>query len=272
MTKALNDEIEKMKLELSSLDGEQDDTQEEELEESNEGEEDPAPQEVVEEAPKEEPKPVEEPKEELDGSAYARMRRENAALKKQLQEREAPKQEAEVSSIDDTIMQSVVEREKLGRAAREFSGMVEEFKAHAPSDFAEITNAYESAVYQSLRVQNPRLTHDQLVEQTTKTLLYKASSYLNQGFNPVEEMYHEAKALGLKPAPKQEQPAPEQDIRPDLDKIAANKRRNAGTAGAKGSAGSAGQMTATALADLPAHEYAKIPPSERKRIIQNIGG
>jgi len=236
-------------------------------------------EEVVEEEPevKEEPKP--EVKEELDDAGHARLRRERAAEKKRADELEAENQRLRNPPKEDDgeevnpIIAKVYNRIQYEEAGREFASREEQFKQNAPADFEDVANQYKAAVYHKIRIDNPDLSHADLLEATNKDLLMKASNYLNEGFNPIEEMYHAAKKLGFKAIPKEEpKPEPEEkkDLKPDLSKVAANRARNAGTAGAAASGSGGGQLTAAVAADMPAKDWAKLSPEQKKAVFNTL--
>lgn len=238
--------------------------------------EDPAKEEPVKE------EPVKEEPEKLDDSGYARLRREKAAAEKLAREKEqeladlkaqlAAKQEPldQPQFTEQYIppeLQSIIEKERYNQAGREFNAFEDQFRRKV-LDYDDVSNAYKQALAQSIKVQNPRISTDDLIERTNLALLKKAGAYLNQGFDPIEEMYYDAKEyLGIKAAPKEvakEEPA--KDLKPDLSKVAANKARNAGTAGAKG-AGERGQITLAVAAEMSVKEWASLPAAEKKRIL-----
>ncbi len=237
------------------------------------------PLEEVEEKPEEKPEVKEEPKPEvLDDSGYARLRREKAAaeklarekeqelenLKAQLAAKQQPETEAEAPQLPPELEQ-IIKKERYNQAGREFNALEEQFRRKAP-DYDDVANAYKAALLQSIKIQNPRMTTDELIEKTNEALLVKAGSYVRAGFDPIEELYHEAKELGFKAAPKEQPKEEPKELKPDLSKIAANKARNAGTTGAKG-AGERGQITLAAAADMSVQEWASLPAAEKKRIL-----
>jgi len=213
-----------------------------EQEENTEQPVDDTPEEpVVDEAPKEE----EPKKEEKTADDFARERRERVAEAKRIKdaERRAEEAEARAAALEapETAEQTeihpdileIIEDKKFEKAGQEFSQLEEEFKRQAPSDFEEVSTGYKVALYNSIRLDNPRLTHDQLLKETNRKLLIKAGSYYNQGLNPIEEMYHDAKSLGL----SYKQPEPKEEVKerkPDMNKVHENQKRSAGMAGAPG--------------------------------------
>ena len=236
----------------------------------------------VKEQPKDEPK--EEPKEEeLDDSGYRKLRRDAAAAKKRAQELEeelARERQAKTQVTQEVETAQSVELppeiKKMhedyayNQAKNEFIGIVNSFKETAPQDFADVTAQYENALFNATRLEHPRASIDEIKAMTERKLLFKASQYASQGYNPAEELYEEARALGFKAIPKKEvEVEAEEEKKPDLNKIAANKARSAGTAAAKGR-GTGGQLTALAASELTTQEWAKLPAAEKARILESL--
>lgn len=274
MTKALQEELENIQKELEALNGEEvkEDAPEEEAEE-------PVKEEPVKEEPEAEPV-KEEPKEEEkepDASGYRRLRLEKDAekrradaLEQRIKDLEAKKPEAPQATEDapttDYELEQIKIENRYKAAEKVVMNMEEAFKQSAPDDYDDVALQYRATVYNGIRLENPDLSHVDLLEQTRRKILEIAANHKSKGYDPIERMYLDGKKMGYGKLKQQEATPAKEELKPDLDKIAANKKRNAGTAGAKGG-GERGQMTAEALAALPAHEYAKIPVSERKRII-----
>jgi len=276
MTKALREEAEEIKKELEALTQEEEKVVEDTAEAPAEAEETAEPEEEEEPTEAEE-KPKEE---ELDASGYRRLRLEKEAerrraddLERQIAELKAQKpQEPEQEEVEAPQTDYELEQIKLEKryeaAERAVVAMEQDFKQSAPEDFDDVSLQYKATIYRGLQADNPDYGHDQLLEATRRKLLEIAANHKAKGYNPIEKMYLDGKRMGFKSIPKQEESVQE-ELKPDLNKIAANKRRNAGTAGAKG-AGERAQMTPAALADLPASEYAKIPLAERMRIMKSL--
>lgn len=270
----LLDELKRMKEELAK--GEN--PEEEEIEEAEE-EAAPEPEEKEPEKEEEKPEPEakpEEKKEELDNAGYARLRREAAAekhraqqLEKEIAELRATREVAEAPAQIPLPpeLQSVVDDNRISRAEREFAILENKAKQIHP-EYGAVASEYAAAMYQSIRVQNPRKSDVELNEMTKKAILMKAGEYARQGYeNPVEEMYHEARELGFTGKSFQKQEAPrEEKIEPDLKKVAENRKRSTGMAANNGR--SEGLMTlAHAATELTAAEWAKLPASEKKRLM-----
>lgn len=260
----LLDEREELKKQLEeALEAEKNEPPEEEVEEEVVVEEP-----VVEpvEEPKEEPAP--KPDSELTSSEFARIRRENAAMKKQLAEREALKAEP-VQTIEQPvlppIMEEIAREYQINQAGVEFNQMEAAFRRQVP-DYDDVSNAFKQDLFRSVKLQNPRMSDDLVLKETNKQLLLKASQYVNQGLDPVQEMYEDAKSLGYKARPKEEPKEEKTQIKPDLSKVAENKERNSGMMGAKGAGGQPELTKAGAAAYSPV-EWAKLSRDEKNRIL-----
>jgi hypothetical protein len=242
--------------------------QEEQPKEEVEQPKEPEKEEVKEEEPK---------KEEPTNPDYARLRREAAAAKKKAQEEEQrrieleqrlARQEEVVDYVDEDKQQrpdpeiaEVLIRHKMEKAEKEFMALEQNF-AKGVDDYEDISKLYAQEVARSIYVQNPRLTPEQVMEAAKKTILVKASNYMNQGYDPIEELYHEAKQLGLKPVKKEPEKAA------SLDKVEANKQRSSGFVAAKGSGD--GRMTREHAVTMTNQEWAKLPRAEKERLMRGL--
>jgi len=243
-------------------DGEVDDTEEPEFKEVE--------KEVVKEEVKEDPEPKDFAKMRRDANAAKKeaedLRNEVARLKA---ERESPaEKEVEVPTIElPAEITSIVERDRYERAGREFARLEESFKRTAPEDFEDVSTQYKNALMQSIRIQNPRMGHEELLEATTKQLLHKASQYMNSKHDPIEEMYYEAKELGFKAVPKEAEVKETEKKTPDQAKLAANRERNAGTTATSGQGGAV-KVTREAASNYTPAEWMKLPKEEKARLLR----
>lgn len=279
---SLEDTIKNLKSQIAEEDDKE--IPEDEAEVVEEPVEEAKPEEKPEEpeAAKEEPKP-EEPApvvdEKPDAAAFQRLRREAAAAKKQAAEAETkrlemetrmaerdaePKEEAAplpiIPGLDDMLRSH-----QLTRAEQEFKGMESSFRRTNP-EYDAIANEYGMAIAQSIRIQNPRLSNDVIAERTRETILLKAAKFLNDGFDPVEELFHEAKDLGFNgQSAKKAEPAKEIEVKPDMAKLAANRSKSTGMTAASGR--SAGQLTQKAATELTSAEWMKLPAAEKHRLL-----
>lgn len=274
---SLQDELARMKAELAQGQvKEQEELEEAPIEQEEEEEiKEPEKEESVEEK-KEEPK--EEPKEEekLDNAGYARLRREAAAEKRlrEQKERELEEVYAKLNAKQETPqeevqlppqVQSIVERDRINQAAREFDILESQVKHRYP-EYSAVASEYAQAMYQSIRLQNPRKSQVELSEMTRNAILMQAGEFARQGFeNPVEELFHTAKELGYTGKSFQKEEPKEERLEPDMRKVAENRKRSTGMTANNGR--SEGQMTIGVAADLTSAEWARLPKAERQRLM-----
>lgn len=262
---SLLDQLEEDKKKLNEMLKEEIVEEETEEEVEEEQEEEPAKEEPKEEI-KEEPKVEEKPGSEPSNSDFARIRRENAALKRKLEERAETKVEEPQEQVElPPVLQELVRERQMDLAAQQLQAMEADFKRTVP-DFEDVAGAYNADMYRSVKISNPRWTNDQVAKETKRIILERAAGYYAQGLDPVQEMYEDAKALGYKAIPK-EQPKEEEKEEPrrNLAKLAANKERNAGMAGAK--VGGRPEHTVDQIASMTPAEWSKLPRSEKDAIL-----
>ncbi len=252
----LKEAIEELKKQIAETSEEEvEEVQEEVVEEPDEPEE--KPEEKAEEPAKVEEKP--------DDAAFARMRREKAALEKQLRELKEPKQEEEADNPVESELKEIIKERTYSKAEREFLSMESDFKRTNP-EYASVAAEYAQIIASSIKAQNPRLSEADLVDRTKKFVLEKAGGYLRDGFNPIEELYQEAKELGIT-GKSREKPEPEakEERRPDLRKVAENRKRSAGTAGPAGE--ERGSLTKQSAAEMSVAEWKRLPADEKRRLM-----
>lgn len=251
-----------------------------------------------------EKEPEKSPEEQLDASGYARLRRELAAERKARQELEsrlsapvqpvtqpvknAPNPEPDVNK--DPVAWVKWQKEEMERevreirewkqeqerrneainlevaAAQEFKAIEAEFKASVP-DFDDVADHFNNKMAQSIAMIEPHLTQEQVIAKVKDRVLRMAGEYVRQGLNPVEELYHLSKErYGY--TPRVEKEDDDEPKKPDLSKVAANKKRNAGTAAAKGS-GAMPQLTREAAAEMSVADWAALTPQEKQRLLSS---
>lgn len=239
-------------------------------------------EEVVEEKPEEvedeveEEKPKEEPEEKPDNSAFAKLRRDAAAYKRRAEEAERaneelrtkPKEEAEVKEEAPRVapeIEEMVMSHRMSKAEQEFQSLEGKFRASNP-EYDSVAEQYANALAQSIKVQNPRMSNAEVAERTKKTILLKASQYVQEGYDPIEEIYQEAKELGFS-AKKKEAAKEQEEIKPDMKKVSANRARSTNMAATNGR--SQPQMTQAAAADLTVAEWSKLSKEEKRKLMYN---
>lgn len=279
---SLQEEIIKMKAELANQEMVEEEVIEEVQEEIPAEEEAPKEEEKVEEI-LEEKEAEKKPIEELDNAGYARLRREAAAEKRlaEAEKRRADQLQRELEEIrkvkDQPIeeadlgisqeFKAVVEDHRANKAEREFAILENRVKQQYP-EYGAIAAEYAAAMYQSIRVQNPRKSEYELNEMTKHAILLQAGQYACDGHeNPVEEMFHVAREMGFtgKSMQKQEEKPKEEKLQPDMRKVAENRKRSTGMTGSNGRA--EGLMTVAAATTLTTAEWGKLPVTERRRLM-----
>jgi hypothetical protein len=269
------DEQQKLEQEAASTE-----TEEKEIEAVEEKQEEPKEEEKSEPEPE---KKQEEPEDKQENAAFARMRREAAAAQKKAADEEIKRLElekiikeiennsnavepaSEAPAIPEELIEMVKEH-KLSKAEKEFKELENKFRATAP-DYDAVTAEYAMALAQAIKIQNPRLSNEQVALKAKEEILIKASNFLSNGYDPIGELYHQAKELGfngnsIKKAAEQKEK--EVVIKPDLEKLAANRARSSGMTGAGGT--KEGVLTAQRLSEMSAGEYAKVPLAEKIRL------
>lgn len=220
---------------------------------------------------------VEEPEQKAEESdddfrvrknEYYKLRREKQKLERENQELKQSRTTDE-ESADDDLLAEVKKEVMIKRALREFTEMESSFVREAGvDDYEDVTSQYRQAVYNSLRVMNPKISHEALLDQTRETILMRASQYVQQGLDPIAELYYSAKELGFKKMAKE---ATKEDAKetpkPDLKKVAANKKRSAGMAGS--SASGRPEITAEAAASMSPAEFAKLSKEDKDRFLRS---
>lgn len=227
---------------------------------------------AVEEPAKPEPEPAKVEEEKPDDSAFARLRRESAANKRRAEEAEerlAAKEkpaEVEVETPEvPPLLTNMIKDYQNGLAEREFKSFESQI---SDPNYAAVTAEYANAMSAAIKMQNPRKSTAEIAEITKQTIIGKAAEFARAGYaNPVEELFHEAKELGFTGKSMQREPEAKPEPKPDMAKVAENRRRNAGTASANGE--SKQGLTRRAIADngISSAEWAKLPIEERKALM-----
>lgn len=226
----------------------------------------------------------EKPKEEkLDDSGYARLRREAAAEKKRADAATARAEAAEAKAVEFTAGKEATEKEvqevdpeialvvrdhRIGRAEKEFQQFENNFRSKQP-DYDAVAGEYAAALAASIRIQNPRKSNMEVAELAKHELLKKAGGFLNAGFDPIEELYHEAKELGFtgKSMQRQQEKEEKPEPKPDMSKVASNRKRSAGTAASTGE--SKTDLTRQYIAEngITGAEWMKLSAEKKKELM-----
>jgi len=278
----LQDIIDETKKELEGLNAEEkvvevaeiesvEPTEEPEEDIEAEAEEDIAEEENLEEESEDKVEAKEEESEEEKNSRFAKMRRDLAAEKKLNADLRAEKENPipEPQSAEDGMnreVEDIIMERRYQKATQEFEALEANFSKDV-EDFDAISLAYKTAIYQSKRVLNRNKTHNELLEDTRNEILHTAANYMKQGLDPIQEMYDDAKSLGLTPV--QTNHVEEKEIKPDLSKVAKNKARNSGMVAGKGSGGKADISREHAATEMTVGQWSKLSAGEKKRLLMD---
>lgn len=139
-------------------------------------------------------------------------------------------------------------------------------------DYDDVKAHYVKTLAFSFKSLNRNLTDQQLVQAVDAKIYADAIKLYEEGYeNPVHALYDRIKADGYTPSKATEK---EEKLKPDLDKVAKNKARNAGTVAAAAGTGS-GEVTARfAATEMTTAEvgklFATMSPQEKKNFYQNL--
>lgn len=138
-------------------------------------------------------------------------------------------------------------------------------------DFNQVRDYLLMKQVSSMKALYPYLSDEQASVAVYKHLKTETNRMLGQGYdNPLIEMYNREKSSGgyQPPAPKDEK---EEELRPDLSKVAKNRARNSGMAGVSGR-GQGGELTASSVVGkgIPAGEYAKLSKADKAKVLDNL--
>lgn len=228
--------------------------------------------------------------------AFAKMRRDKAALKRKLEEKEQAKEqpkkeeakapeEPEKYTEDGNITREWFEwnnervnekiegvskeveatraneqqQELIRGAVKELQEYEEEF-AHEVDDFKEVSLAYKEHMERSIKTLNPSATPQQVQSLLASHILKTAGQFVTDGKDPAEEMYYMAKEMVgevKKSAKKDDKPDEMKNT-----KTAAKNRRRSGTPLKKGRGESGARYTAEQLDSMSPAELQRLSPAE----------
>lgn len=177
-------------------------------------------------------------------------------------DRQLEKKVHEIEEKVQTVGKKTENDRLINAAVQEFNSYEAEFRNLEPA-YDEAAEFYTKRLGESIKMLNPGASSAQIGDIIRNTVLNKAANYAKNGYDPAEELFNEAKQFGFAPSSKDEV---EEEIKPNLSKVAENRARNAGTAGAKGR-GSSGNLTPKMAAEMTNQEWAKLPASEKKRLL-----
>lgn len=211
--------------------------------------------------PKEEPKKDEdpEPSRDEDPTAWADWRARQAEKKAEAAAEMARKAEEKLTKDENKKQAEAL----MQQAQSELIGFEDQFKKTAP-DYDDVKSYYVNMLAFSIKNLNPKISNEALARAVTNQIMVRASQYMNEGYeNPIQAIYDEVKSMGYKP--KEEK---EEGKKPDLERVAKNRERNAGMAGASGSAGNGELTKRYAATEMTSAEWAKLPVAERERLMR----
>jgi hypothetical protein len=222
-------------------------------------EEESTPEEIEEEEPSEEEAPVEdEPKEEpkkeeppVDQNAMAQMRYENSRLKRELEEKNKPKEVREEEKIPDPNEDPIAYlawenrklKEEVGKVSkwteeqeskrkqeefyqaqvRGFNIAEEQFKK-TTSDYDDVSAHMVAEMRKGFRAIHPFATDQQIDSAVASKILEMAEQAAQAGYQPAGYLYNMSKErYGYKPK-EQERPVAR---KPDLSVVDKNKKKSA---------------------------------------------
>lgn len=186
---------------------------------------------------------------------------ENRQIKQELREVKQDTQAFKQKEAQQNLKQS---------ALAEVNAFENDIRTRVP-DYDAAKSYYANFEAFIIKRDNPSINPMALNEAVTLKMMKRMAHFQDEGYeNPLDAMVEEAKTLGYKP--QQASESEEKPAKPDLDKVARNKSRNAGTAGATG-AGGRGEITLQHLArEMTVAEIAKLPKGEVDRILKNQQG
>lgn len=161
-------------------------------------------------------------------------------------------------------------KQTLNQATNEFIEYEKQFKVQNTnvSDYEDATRHVVNTIARSIKVLNPSLDNDKVVETTRLELLKRASAALNAGKNPAAALYQQAYTdFGYNPKSVSEATLVEEKQEkkaPTLAKVAENRKRSAGMAG--GGSGGSGILTNDSLSTMTNAELLKLTPSDWERL------
>lgn len=176
--------------------------------------------------------------------------------------------EKKVREIEEKVSETTQETANsrlVNAAIQEFQSYENDFQATEPK-YSQAAQFYTQRLGESIKMLHPQATSAQIGELIRNKVLEKASLYVRRGLDPAEELFYEAQNLGFSSQTEDVEEEEVKEIRPNLAKVAANRQRNAGTAGAKGKGGG-GVLTRQAASELSVAEWSKLPSSEKKRLL-----
>jgi hypothetical protein len=134
-------------------------------------------------------------------------------------------------------------------------------------DFEDVKKYQAVKLGMSIKNLAPNISDQQLIETVWSRMKSDIIRLYREGHeNPVEAMYSEIKASGYQPPAKELKEDKEDVVKPDLDRVAKNRARNAGTAAAQGDSGR-GELTLAVAAQMTNREFSRLKPEDKRLIL-----
>lgn len=178
-----------------------------------------------------------------------------------------------LEKIEKNQNQQAYERsqEELTEAAKnELFQMENNLKKTLP-DYDDVKNFYVNSLAFSIKKLNRNITDQQLIKAIDTKIFNDALALHKEGYeNPVHALYEQIKADGyVAPSKAAEK---EEKLKPNIDQVAKNRARNAGTVAAAAGTGQ-GEVTARyAATEMTTEEigklFATMTPQEKKNFYQ----
>ena len=264
----------------------------EEEEEEQEAEAESTPEEEPKaDEEKEEEKQEAEPEPKLDATAHFRHRQEKKALQERIEALEAaanPKPviedtdpepdkgeqyeewlewkdrtiEAKVTKVSEWQKKQESQQEQQNiwnGAVKEFQGFEAAFQKNTP-DYEAAASHMKDRLADSYKLVNPNLTQQQVDSQVSNYILRNAAAAAQDGYNPAESLYNQAKErFGFT------KPEVAVKRKTDLKKIDANRRKSASPLQSGGQTNS-NHVSIESIAGMSMSEFAKLTPSQLREL------
>mgnify|MGYP003650006313 CR=1 FL=1 len=268
--------------EVDAADEEEAESKEEVEEESEEDEEE------------EEKEPEKEEEQKLDASAYAKLRREKRELQERVAAMEAEKApvvevatDAEPSKEDsyeewlewkndklekrqDKIEEQQAkdsrdkqQNELWSGAVKEFKGFEREFQKKTP-DYEAAADHMRERLTDAILLTNPNATQQEVSTQVSNFILKSASVAAQDGYNPAESLYRQAKErFGFTAPVAESSAAPKKQT--NLKKIDSNRRKSASPL-QSGGATNSNHVSLESINSMSMAEFARLTPSQIREL------
>lgn len=249
-------------------------------------------EEIEEDEAKEEKEPEKEKEQQLDASAYAKLRREKRELQERIEALEAAKAppvvvdtDAEPSKEDayeewlewkDQQIEKKVAKlqEHHDKAERErqtnelWNGAIKEFQSFENA-FQKKTPDYEAAsehmrtrLADAMSLTNPDATPQEINTKVSNYILQNAARAAQDGYDPAEYLYREAKnKFGF--TKQAEATAPKKQV--DLKRIDSNRKKSASPLQSGGQT-SSNHVSLESIAGMSMAQFAKLSPSQLREL------